>query len=805
MRRGDLDLRLVLPAAVAWIAAGTVTTLPTEAPVVTVVVWAVAIVLVVIAVVLNRAVVVVAAVCAVAAGLVCASVAARAPARQPGAMLDAAGDGRHVVLTVTTAQTLEQAHADPDVDPDVGPDAGPRVDPDASPGAGDRSTFGLPQTPYSATAVAVRIGDSTLAVSTPVLVFGGRPEQRTGIGATLEIGATLAAAAPEDDVGFLVFAAGQPRTIRGPPWALEWANGLREGFSAASTSLPGDGGRLLPGLAIGDTAAVGPELDASMKETSLSHLTAVSGANCAVVIGLIMLLGAAVGVRRGVRIVASVLVLVGFVVLVTPQSSVVRAAVMAAIVLFATLAGRPVRGLPVLALAATALLAVDPWLARDYGFALSVLATGGLLVLSGPLTRLLARAMPFGVAAVIAVPLAAQLACQPVLVLLAPSIPVYGVVANTLAEPAAPLATVIGLLGCLALPAVPWLGETLVAVAWLPASWIAAVATFFASLPMTSVPWPEGLPGVLLLAVVTALGLFAVLGGASRTRFVAAATAVAVLAGFAGATAGTRVAQQLARPGDWQIAVCDIGQGDAVVVRSGGEVALVDTGPDPAALTRCLDTLGIGSIDLLVLSHFDLDHVGGTAAVLGRVDRAIVGPSGEASDDRLVAELERTGTVVEQAARGDSGLFGELRFSVLWPRARLGSVDPGNDASVVLAFEPVGACAVGCLSSLFLGDLGERAQALMLAAGPIAPVDVVKVSHHGSADQSERLYELADATVGVVGVGADNDYGHPTDRLLDILAAHGTAVARTDLDGLVLLAPGGAPGEVRLWTERPAP
>ncbi|MET4581652.1 competence protein ComEC [Conyzicola nivalis] len=796
MRRGGLDLRLVLPAVVAWVAGGTLTAIPGAAPVITVAVWAVAVVLVGLAVALNRAFVVVAAVCAVAAGIVCASVAARAPARQPEVLLDAARDGRHVMLTVTTAESLgvEQQAVD--------------------------SAPGARQPPYSATAVSVRVGERVVAVSTPVLVFGARPDARTGIGATLEFGATLEAAAPEDDAAFLVFAAADARTIRGPPWALDWANGLRASFSAASTALPGDGGRLLPGLAIGDTAAVGPQLDAAMKSTSLSHLTAVSGANCAVVIALIMLLGAAAGVPRGVRIVASVLVLVGFVVLVTPQSSVVRAAVMAAIVLFATLAGRPVRGLPVLALAAIALLAVDPWLSRDYGFALSVLATGGLLLLSGPLTRLLARAMPFGVAAVVAVPLAAQLACQPVLVLLDPSLPLYGVVANALAEPAAPLATVIGLLGCLALPAAPWLGETLVAVAWLPASWIAAVATFFASLPAASLPWPEGLLGLLLLAIVTALGLVAVLGGGTqggdvrgggvgrvsrRIRLVAAAVALTLLAAFAGATAGAGVAQHLARPADWQIAACDIGQGDAVLVRSGGEIALVDTGPDPELLTRCLDDLGIGRIDLLVLSHFDLDHVGGADAVLGRVDRAVVGPSGGASDDRLVADLVRSGAVVDQVSRGDTGLLGELRYSVLWPRARLGSVEPGNDASVVLAFEPVAECASGCLSSLFLGDLGERSQALMLAAGPISAVDVVKVSHHGSADQSERVYERADATVGVIGVGIDNDYGHPTDRLLDLLDAQGTAVARTDLQGLVLLSPGGTAGEVRVWTQRSPP
>jgi competence protein ComEC len=152
-------------------------------------------------------------------------------------------------------------------------------------------------------------------------------------------------------------------------------------------------------------------------------------------------------------------------------------------------------------------------------------------------------------------------------------------------------------------------------------------------------------------------------------------------------------------------------------------------------------------------------------------------------------------------SRGATGLLGELRYSVLWPRARLGPVEPGNDASVTVAFEPVGQCANGCLASLFLGDLGERAQALLLAAGPLPHVDVVKVAHHGSADQSDRLYER----VRVISVGVDNDYGHPTDRLLDLLARVGTSAVRTDRGGLVLLAPGETSGEVRVWTEKAPP
>ena len=99
------------------------------------------------------------------------------------------------------------------------------------------------------------------------------------------------------------------------------------------------------------------------------------------------------------------------------------------------------------------------------------------------------------------------------------------------------------------------------------------------------------------------------------------------------------------------------------------------------------------------------------------------------------------------------------------------------------------------------GGPGERAQATVAAVNNLEQVDVVKVAHHGSADQSAALYERIRASVGLISVGAGNDYGHPTDRLLETLAGTGTTAARTDLEGMILLSPG-EDGAVELWSER---
>ncbi len=738
-------MRLAIPAAVAWAVTAAALGVGGAAPVV--VAWAVAGLLLAASVRWPR--MAVAALAGGAAALCVTSVALQAPQRQPAELVAATGR----VVTVTGTVT---AH-----DP-----------------------------------LAVSLDPGTV----PVLAFGSGAgaDGTAAIGSRVELRGTLEATAPWDGAAFLVFLERPPRLVAEAPSGLGLAEDLRATFRAATSTLPGDGGALLTGLAIGDTTAVGDGLDAAMKTSSLSHLTAVSGANCAIVVGLVFGAAALLRLSRGMRVTLALVALLGFVVLVTPEPSVLRAAVMAGIVLLALLGGRPVRGVPVLALAVIVVLVADPWLARDFGFALSVLATSGLLLVAGPLSRVFERWLPRWLAIVIAVPVAAQLACQPVLILLDASLPTYGVVANLLAAPAAPIATIVGLAACLVLPVVPPLGMLLCQIAWLPSAWIAAVATTFARAPGARLPWPEGVAGVLLAAGFAALLLLAILG---RRRAPRLALALVVI-GYLGVLAGAALGTAWARPANWQLAVCDVGQGDAVVIRSRGSIALIDTGPEPDRLDACLDTLRIDRIDLLVLTHYDLDHVGGSAAVLGRADRVLVGPSGEPADDALHESFGAAGARVDQVARGESGMLGDLRWTVLWPPTRLAGIDPGNPASVTMEFRGVGDCADGCLSSILLGDLGEDSQNRLLTSGLVRAVDVVKVSHHGSADQSLALYARLSATVGVIGVGADNGYGHPTPELLGILADVATVPERTDRQGLILLSPGTGLGTVRVWSER---
>lgn len=753
------DLRLVVPAAVLWAAVAAGIADPAAAGAVAVAIGITAAVVATVAVIRHGGWLPTVAAVIFAAAVGLSAVAAHGAARSPADLGEALRNGRPIEAVATTAEPCRAV-----------------------------SQALSTRLRCPATATRVVVGDRRWSGLFPIAIF---TDEEIESGTSVRVTGGTAVQGPEQQTAIYVFA--DSVEITAEPAAVQvWASGLRGGLRAVAAQLPGAGGELLPGLAVGDTSAVSVTLGTAMREASLSHLTAVSGANCAVIVGLVLMLGRLAALPRAVRLASAGMALALFVVLVTPQPSVLRAALMAVIVLLATLVGRSAAGLSALGLAVIVVLVADPWLSRDFGFILSVFATFGLLVLTRPIGDRLSRWMPEPLAMAIAIPIAAQIACQPVLLLLTPGIPLGSVLANLLAAGAAPVATILGLLVCASAAVLPGLAVLIGWLAWLPATWIAAVAHFFGAVIAVRVPWLVGVPGALSLAVVTVIVVTAALttSGALRRPLLGITLVVAVC--WLGAVVGARVSTGLNRPADWTIAQCDVGQGDASVLRRGHLVAMIDTGPAPWLAEDCLRELGIDTVDLLVLTHFDRDHAGGASALLGRASLLIHGPVDGANDEALLARFRSAGSVLVTADESVHGSLGDLRWRVLWPRSNV-TVEPGNPASVVIAIE-------GALDAVFLGDLGADAQRALRRSTALMSVDVVKVAHHGSADQDPALYSALGADAGLIGVGSDNGYGHPTDALLGMLAAAGTRAFRTDQDGLLLVAT--APEGLRIWRER---
>ena len=240
-------------------------------------------------------------------------------------------------------------------------------------------------------------------------------------------------------------------------------------------------------------------------------------------------------------------------------------------------------------------------------------------------------------------------------------------------------------------------------------------------------------------------------------------------------------------PDGWVLAACDVGQGDALVVRAGpGSAVVVDAGPDPTAVDACLDRLDITRVPLLVLTHFHADHVDGLAGVLD--DRAVgeveVSPLADPPEgvEQVDALAHAAGLEPAEAPYARARRVGDVTLQVLWPLPGSPTRGPGdgstaNDASVVLLVEVAG------VRILLTGDVEPDAQETLARVWPGLHVDVLKVPHHGSRYQDLEFLAGLGARLALVSVGEDNDYGHPAPETLTALAGTGAEVLRTDLDG----------------------
>ncbi len=678
-------------------------------------------------------------------------------------------------------------------------------------GSGPR--FHLTATIVEATSAGMRF-----EADTPVLVLGGPDWSGVRYGERLRASGKLVRADPGQAVEALLIASTEPADRTAPPLDA-WVSGLRAHFVQSLAPLPPDARGLLPGMVLGDKEHQGSGLEDAMRRTGLTHLLTVSGANVSYVLGFVYLLGSAVRLPRWLKAAAGVASLAGFVLLVRPEPSVLRAAVMGSIGVAAVLSGRRRASLSFLALAVLVLLVMDPWLAANYSFILSVLATLSLVLLGPACSRWLQRFLPVPLAHAVAMPTAAQVFCAPVIVQLQPELALYSIPANVAAGPVVPFITITGMVGTALLPLLPGPGTVVLHAAGWMTLWVAAVARWFSELPLAAVPWAGGPVG----AAGAAAGGLALLwgirrmaadsrsgtdrgteagppetgtgrghsGSGARGPILRLACGTAVPALLLGAVAG--LVASLLVPGSprqsWDVAACDVGQGDGVVVRTGERSAIVvDAGPETDMMGRCLDGLGVERIDVLVLTHMHLDHYGGIDGVLAgrQTERVLYSSAKEALPEAVHASLQAHGLAAERASAGLTGSSGAADWTVHWPAEDSAGLSE-NDSSLVVEIK-LRVNTGGEVRMLLTGDLEqEQLPKLTRYLGPDFTVDVLKISHHGARNGGTALITDLQPAAALISVGAENDYGHPAAEILSALRAAGVQVLRTDQLGTVLL------------------
>ncbi|MFE0150033.1 ComEC/Rec2 family competence protein [Nonomuraea sp. NPDC059007] len=746
-----------------------------------------------------------------------------------------------------------------------------------------------------------------LTLSTPVTLFATGPHWRTLLPSQrLKITAKLAPADPSDLTAALLLVKGTPQPLGTPSWIQTAAGALRSGLRAAADPFPEDQRGLLPALVVGDTSRMDPQVTADFKEAGLTHLTAVSGANLAIIAGAALALSRLTGLPLPVRAILAATAMIAFAVVARPSPSVLRALAMGLAAALALATGRPRHGMAALSISVLFLILFSPDLARSYGFALSVTATAGILLLApkwrdhlsqpqptppnphpqtrpkptpanlqltltpseprttteplttGPLTTGLPatqppttgpaatepvttaqppttrpaatepittaqpltarpaaslaliteapqtrstrkrhhprprssvaqaatsllrprRALPRWLAEAIAVPAAAQFAVTPVLVLMSGQVTPVAVIANLLAGPAVAPATLLGFAASVVAPISVEAARILLIPAGYAVGWIITVAQWAAGLPFATIPWPGGLLGLALLAVAVAVAV--PLLRHPRCR----AVTLAVLAGILIAAMVLPPALSPWPPRRWLMVMCDVGQGDGMAIAAGpGRAVVVDTGPDPTPMDRCLRDLGIREIPLIILTHPHADHIGG---LTGALKNRRIGAALLTNHPATPAPITRTFAThhIPQwtATPGAQWTFGPSELTVLAPPATPPTAHTGTEGSEINNTSVVLRVRWHAGSILLSGDIETEAQSdLLRTTSPAA--DILKVPHHGSARQDPAFFSAVGARAALISVGSDNTYGHPAPATLALLHRSGTRVYRTDQSG----------------------
>jgi competence protein ComEC len=642
-------------------------------------------------------------------------------------------------------------------------------------------------------------------------VFGGRR--------CSEVRVRLPSTAPELAAGAAIHARGTWRELPPPPGSSRWPRNPRLlGFLAIDSvvqlesrtprrSRLGLRSRALADLAelfprnaptveavlLGRREYMDPAVRKRFSEAGLSHLLAISGMHVGLIAGSILLLANAMRLPRRHAIASTLLLVWMYLLVIGAPASALRAGLMISAGLTATLLQRPGAAAVIVAAAALAILGVRPLAILDPGFQLSFAGVLGILFLRSPLLRLTPeplqhRGIVRSLTDAFLVGVAAFLATAPIVAhhfgIAAPISMIVGV-------PAVPLMSVgvVGAAAALALrPFVPVLPEIFAAGAAVSFDLLDRLAAFATRVPFGHGPVPRPPWWSWSIALAAAWLANAAATGSRRRlrRFITAGAGVAAL-----------VFWPLIRPGGIdgiEIHFIDVGQGDATAIRSpAGRWILVDAGPASgdfdAGERRVLPFLrshGARRIEALVLTHPDLDHIGGAPAILRGIRvRYLFEPGhavGKSSYLGVLAEVEQRQVEWRAVRSGRVLTLDGMRLEFLWPDAETVDVLPdANEISAVMRI------SYGSFALLLSGDAGADVERLLARRhGAALQSQILKLGHHGSTTSTtEEFLDVVRPELAVVSAGRRNRYGHPAPAVMARVHARGIPTARTDLEGTI--------------------
>ena len=550
---------------------------------------------------------------------------------------------------------------------------------------------------------------------------------------------------------------------------------LRNGLLASIAPATDPARSLIAGVVCGRSAELRAQPAGDwFSVTGTAHLIAVSGSHLAIVGFVIESALQKTRLSRGLQRGLLVLALAAYAVFTGASPSAVRACCMVAATLVANGAGRRRHGLSALFVTMAIFVLLRPTVLFEMGFQLSCASVFAILCFCPYATYALVElGVPSGVASILSVTLCSQLATLPV------TIPTFGTfsliapLANAVIGPVISvlLASSVVLVPC---SLVPLLSRVALVVPMIVARCALFFEQLFAAVPGASVTVPPDT--VWVYVVPFALAVLLVWWPRPRARPMAAGLACLVLLAAIPYVYWDRFASP-------SVTVLDVGQADAILIRQGGAVALVDCGLDERVVSALVRN-NVHHIDAVFVTHWDEDHWGGLPAVLEQFSVGTIAVAADALEDAPAEVLNRPGVEYRQVRRGDTVDIGSFCARVMWP---FESVDgEGNEGSLVLLLSYVQE-GKG-LRMLLTGDAEiDQEREFVQEVGDI---DVLKLGHHGSkVSVDDELLDVLKPELSLASAGEGNRYGHPSDACIDAVKEAGGVFACTIEHGDITVTP----------------
>ncbi len=495
----------------------------------------------------------------------------------------------------------------------------------------------------------------------------------------------------------------------------------------------GDIAGVLGGIFLGNKNLVSKETEGYMQRAGLSHLMSVSGLHVMLVVSACYMFLGSVKVGENLERIIILLVVAAFALITGMSASVLRAGLMIVLSFSALLVGRDNDRITTLSLVALILSVFNPYVIFNTGFQMSFLATLGIVTCAQPLSRFFEKYMPEAIAASAAVSLSAQIGIFPVMLSVNGYITLLTVAANLVVVPLLPFLYLFGGLALLVG------GNPFAFITRKILEFIIFMAKRVALVDFNQMYFPGGIVTVIA-ATVVALSLLYVLSGTKRAKRGMAILFFGMVFFFAS------VGASLMPPSDFTVTFLNVGHGDCALIRNpNGNNMLVDTGTESMSRSQVVPYLnrnGIKSLECVVVSHFDDDHVGGLETILGRFKvKKVIAPDVTGKEE--IADLCKK-YEVEPSFVHKGSFFNNCgaEFYVLSPQKN--SQESSNDSSIIMKM------VYNNISWLFTGD----ASLDVLANTEIAETDILKVSHHGDKKCiSRKLLETINPKVSVISAG----------------------------------------------------